>query len=526
MPLRVAILHHGVSAADCAADQDVVIQAGVVEDACRKLGHETLRWACPDRPDSLPGFLADFQPDVAFQLVEKVFGSDKYASAVTSILTELGIPFTGSGSAALDLSNDKVLAKLVLQAAGLPTPRWVYLLSDAPPETKAAWLLAAKELPKFILKPLGEHSSVGMDDSSVWSGTSAAELLEEIKRRSTQSGKLYFAEEFIDGREFNLSLLAGPSGSQVLPPAEIDFSKFPKDKPKIVNYAAKWDEKTFEFQNTPRKFDFAASDQPLLQKLSRLAVRCWEVFGLRGYVRVDFRVDEHGQPWILEINTNPCLSPDAGYAAALKQAGISMEQAIERILEDAFRGRGDTRPACPPLREHSQELSESNQKQAREPRAATLRFEPQDTDRAGIRRIVDSTGLFRPPEVDIAVELVEARLAKGAASGYEFAFAEENGQVLGYACFGHNTMTVASYDLYWICVDKNLHGRGVGRQLLEAAESRIKELGGQRLYIETSTRPDYVATRAFYLRCGYTLEAELAAYYAPGDGKAIFVKSI
>ena len=296
MPLRIAILHHEVSVADCAAEQDVIVQAGVVEDACRQLGHETLRWACSDSPDALPAFLAGYKPDVAFQLVEKIYGSDKYASAVTSILTELNVPFTGSGSAALDLSNDKVLAKLVLQAAGLPTPRWVYLMPDAPPETKAAWLLAAKELPKFILKPLGEHSSVGMDDSAIWSGTSAAELLSEIQRRSKDSGKPYFAEEFIVGREFNLSLLAGSSGPQVLPPAEIDFSAFPAGKPKIVNYAAKWDESTFEFQNTPRRFDFPAADQPLLTELSLLAVRCWEVFGLRGYVRVDFRVDQQDRP--------------------------------------------------------------------------------------------------------------------------------------------------------------------------------------------------------------------------------------
>src|SRR4051812_9335819 len=113
--MRVGILYHDVSAADCAADQDVLVQASVVEEACRKLGHETLRWACPERPDELPTFLRNHQPDVAFQLVEKVYGSDKYASAITSILTELKIPFTGSGSAALDLSNDKVLAKLVLE---------------------------------------------------------------------------------------------------------------------------------------------------------------------------------------------------------------------------------------------------------------------------------------------------------------------------------------------------------------------------------------------------------------------------
>ena len=517
MPLRIAILHHEVSVADCAAEQDVIVQAGVVEDACRQLGHETLRWACSDSPDALPAFLADYKPDVAFQLVEKIYGSDKYASAVTSILTELNVPFTGSGSAALDLSNDKVLAKLVLQAAGLPTPRWVYLMPDAPPETKAAWLLAAKELPKFILKPLGEHSSVGMDDSAIWSGTSAAELLSEIQRRSKDSGKPYFAEEFIVGREFNLSLLAGSSGPQVLPPAEIDFSAFPAGKPKIVNYAAKWDESTFEFQNTPRKVDFPAADLPLLTKLSRLAIRCWEVFGLRGYVRVDFRVDVNGQPWILEINTNPCLSPDAGYAAALKQAGIPIEQAIQRILDDAFRGRGvGFQPA----------LKTSLGRLEARPTQSTLRFEPQDSDREAIRRILDSTGLFRTGEVDVAVELVDDRLVKAAASDYEFAFAEAEGRLLGFACFGHNSMTVASYDLYWICVDKTLHGRGVGKQLLEAAEQRVRELGGQRLYIETSARPDYVATRGFYLRCGYTLEAELADYYAPGDGKAIFVRAI
>lgn len=159
-------------------------------------------------------------------------------------------------------------------------------------------------------------------------------------------------------------------------------------------------------------------------------------------------------------------------------------------------------------------------------RAATLRFEPHDSDRAAIRRIIESTGLFRPAEIDVAVELVEERLEKGAPSSYEFVFAEENGHVLGYTCFGQNEMTVASYDLYWICVDKGLHGRGVGKQLLLAAEEQVRKLGGKRIYIETSTRPDYLATRGFYEKCGYHLEAQLAHYYAPGDGKAVFVKAL
>ena len=520
MPLRVAILHHDVSTADCAADRDVVIQAGVVEAACTKLRYEWFSGVCAGRPHGLGNFLAARKPDVVFQLVEKLYGSDKHASAVVSALEELGIPFTGSGSAALDLTNNKVLAKQVLSAAGLPTPKWVPWMWPEPLDVIPGWLTVPQRLPKFIIKPVGEHSSVGMKDSSVWKGSTIEDLIWEINVRSKEgSGTPHFAEEFIDGREFNLSLLAGPTGPQVLPPAEIDFSAFPENKPRIVNYAAKWEEGTFEFQHTPRRFDFPASDQPLLAELSRLAVHCWEVCGLRGYVRVDFRVDQQGQPWILEINTNPCLSPDAGYAAALQQAGISMDEAVRRILDDAFRGHRYRLPVCQPT-------SESNTQLTSGPPVAMLRFEPTDSDCTAIRRIVDSTGLFRPPEVDVAVELVEARLAKGIASGYEFTFAEKAGSVLGYACFGHNSMTVASYDLYWICVDKTLHGRGVGKQLLEAVEQRVRELGGQRLYIETSTRPDYVATRGFYLRCGYTLEAELADYYAPGDGKAIFVKAI
>ena len=135
---------------------------------------------------------------------------------------------------------------------------------------------------------------------------------------SARLGRACYAEQYIDGREFNLSVLASPQGPQVLPPAEIDFSGFPPGKPRLVGYRAKWEEGSFEFQHTPRRFDFPAEDGPLLDRLRDLALGSWRVFGLRGYGRVDFRVDEAGHPWVLETNTNPCLSPDAGFYAALQ----------------------------------------------------------------------------------------------------------------------------------------------------------------------------------------------------------------
>jgi D-alanine-D-alanine ligase len=103
-----------------------------------------------------------------------------------------------------------------------------------------------------------------------------------------------------------------------------------------VDYRAKWDETSSAWGNTPRTFDFGESDRELLERLEQAALRCWEQFNLRGYARVDFRVDAAGTPWVLEVNTNPCLSPDAGFAAALDRAGIPFDEAVRRILEHAI----------------------------------------------------------------------------------------------------------------------------------------------------------------------------------------------
>ena len=117
----------------------------------------------------------------------------------------------------------------------------------------------------------------------------------------------------------------------------------------------------------------------------RLALECWRLFGLRGWARVDFRVDAAGQPWILEVNANPCLSPDAGFAAALARSSISFDEAIRRILEDC-------RMTDQPIE---------------------LRYDVRPDDRQSVRRLVESTGVFSPVEVDVAVELVDERLAEG-----------------------------------------------------------------------------------------------------------------
>lgn len=155
-----------------------------------------------------------------------------------------------------------------------------------------------------------------------------------------------------------------------------------------------------------------------------------------------------------------------------------------------------------------------------------LRDVPRDADRDAIRRLADSTGFFRPDEVDVAVELVDTRLKNGPSSGYEFLFAESDGQTIGYACYGPIGCTLGSYDLFWIVVDKAAQGRGLGRGLVQEVEQRVQVAGGRRIYVETSNRPQYLPTREFYLRCGYAIDAVLKDFYDDGDDKMVLVKDV
>ncbi|HUI70100.1 MAG TPA: GNAT family N-acetyltransferase [Spirochaetia bacterium] len=156
----------------------------------------------------------------------------------------------------------------------------------------------------------------------------------------------------------------------------------------------------------------------------------------------------------------------------------------------------------------------------------TIRRTVEQADVERIRSITESTGFFYREEVDTAVELIEDRLQKGPRCGYHFLFAEEDGETVGYTSYGPIACTRTSFDLYWIVVAGEFRGKGLGKRLLEASESAIRDLGGNRVYIETSMRELYEPTRAFYLARGYTAVAVLDDFYAPGDAKVIYLKVI
>lgn len=155
-----------------------------------------------------------------------------------------------------------------------------------------------------------------------------------------------------------------------------------------------------------------------------------------------------------------------------------------------------------------------------------FRTEVLDRDVAAIAALAEAAKVFSPEEINLAAELVSERLSRGEASGYYFLFAEADGQLAGYTCFGPAPCTRYSYDLYWIIVSKNFVRRGVGRRLLAGTEETIARQGGRRIYVDTSSRPAYEPARGFYRTNGYRLEAMIRCFYAPDDHKMLYLKTL
>jgi D-alanine-D-alanine ligase len=336
--VRIAVVCQALETGAPPDEQDVLVQAKAVSSALRGLGHQAGLELCTLNLEGIRRKLVESRVDLVFNLVETLGGSGRLIHLFPALLDAMGLSYTGSGSLAILATSNKGIGKRILSAAGVATPDWIGPFPAQEPLAFRAPAPRGEALGgegPWIIKSLWEHASVGLDAGSVVNAP-PREVSRMLRDRAESLGGACFAERYIEGREFNLSLLCGKNGPEVLPPAEISFTDFSGGSPKIVDYRAKWDETSSAWGNTPRTFDFGESDRELLERLEQAALRCWEQFNLRGYARVDFRVDAAGTPWVLEVNTNPCLSPDAGFAAALDRAGIPFDEAVRRILEHAI----------------------------------------------------------------------------------------------------------------------------------------------------------------------------------------------
>ncbi|TFH11340.1 MAG: D-alanine--D-alanine ligase [Nitrosomonadales bacterium] len=321
--MKAALVYSG-AADDSADNQDTLVQLKEISVILKRLNIETYDVVFNKSVGEVERSLFRIKPDFVFNLVETLNGTDSLIYLAAALYEMMKIPYTGCSAISLAILASKIRQKQMLREVELPTADFFYDGTEAD-FSGGPW----------IVKSDSEHASVGINSDSVV--RTVTEAKQKIEQKKIVFGGEWFAERFIDGREFNLSLLPIENGKlRVLPPAEICFVNFPKDRPKIVDYAAKWDTDSKAYHATQRSFEFAPGDQSLLLKLEKICHQCWQVFGLRGAARIDFRVDPNGNPWILEINANPCLSSDAGFMGAAKEAELSTQDVIKKLIPSAI----------------------------------------------------------------------------------------------------------------------------------------------------------------------------------------------
>lgn len=322
----IVILHSAITNDAQPDDLETLQQVAAIKAALTNLGLKVATVPFTLDFSKLTDQLQSYRPELIFNLVESIGARSDLCHLVTLFLEKFGIPYTGGNTSSLMMSQDKLLAKTIMQIAGLPTAEW-FTAKD----------VAVDNFPQYgpyIIKSARVDGSIGLSQDSLVSSYDS--FIKIINDRQQSYGGEWFAERYISGREFNISLLASGNTPEILPIAEIKFKDF-AGQATLVDYNAKWQETSKEYINTPRCFDFADQDQDLLTRLKELALAAWRTFEATAYARLDVRVDEAGHPWILELNINPSLAPDAGFAAAAAKAGLSYERLIAKIIETTNR---------------------------------------------------------------------------------------------------------------------------------------------------------------------------------------------
>lgn len=277
----------------------------------------------------LTRILQERPENLIFNLVEEFLSSIEQACYVPVLCRAFGKSCSGNDTGTLLLGQNKILTKAMLREAGLPCPNGivVYPLQQADPDKLHPG--------RYIFKPAFCDASEGITADSVLTlpadRNRAGTLIETLHRQFSQP---VIVEQFIPARELNVSVIEQNGHVQVLPPAEIDFGAFSGSQVRIVDYDAKWKKDSFGYNHTPRKIP---ADVPefVSRHVETLAAAAFRTAGCRDYVRVDFRLDEDLNPFILEINPNPDISPDAGLAAALEAAHIPYQEFVRNVLTNA-----------------------------------------------------------------------------------------------------------------------------------------------------------------------------------------------
>lgn len=317
--MKITVLTYLDSENENSKEYDAVVPQ--VARTLRRLGHRVSILGVHGDVKRLIAGLSRRKPELVFNLME-MFGDNVFGDIpVTGLLDLLGLRYTGSGPGELYLSQDKGLTKKLLAFEDILYPRYAVFSRQAAFETGGNL-----RMPLFV-KPLRSDASLGIGGKSLVHD--AVALMERVAAIHKELEDSALAEEYIDGREFYVGVL-GNSQPKALPPVEVDFTGFPEGVPKVMDSKAKWDERSKEYKGT--KSIIATLPDELRAKLQKVAVDAYRALRVKDYGRVDLRLTETGEIYVLEVNASCYLEKSSEFAMAAAASGLDYPRLIERIV--------------------------------------------------------------------------------------------------------------------------------------------------------------------------------------------------
>lgn len=316
---------------DILAEDGILEEIGAVEEAIRALGHQCHVLAVRDEIFTVIHWLREIRPDVVFNLCESVYGNSCWEMNIPALLELFQIPYTGSPPLTLGLCQDKGKVKDILLSQGLQTPRYQIFERPSAP-------IRDRRFP-MIVKPLHEDGSLGISKESVVFDERA--LKRQVRYILDRYHQPALVEEYIEGRELNVSLMETNGNLEVLPVSEIDYSEFPEGIPRICGYEAKWMPESLEFQHS-KPICPAPLKEEIRKRIERISSQAFRLFRCRDYARIDLRVNPEGEIYIIEVNPNPDISPQSGMARSIKTRGLTYAEFVGNVLERALQRKIDS----------------------------------------------------------------------------------------------------------------------------------------------------------------------------------------
>lgn len=293
----------------------------------RKAGFQVTVLAMADDLLAFQRRLRRLMPDVVFNQYDDVVYGAKYEMRLAAVVRMMGFPISGSPALALGLCREKYSTACLLAGQGIPIPGETAMLTSIKHVDERDW-----QFP-LIVQASQEHCGLGLDRNSVVH--SKRQLREKVRQVVREFNQPALAQRFLPGREFNVGLVGG-NKLRIMPLAEVDYSQLPDEIPPIMSYAAKNMENTVEYKKTSVVCPAQNIEPELAKRIGQVAARAFRAVGGWGYGRVDVRLDEEGNPKVLDVNCNPLLDEGIGLARSAERAGISWSKLLKLIVNAAM----------------------------------------------------------------------------------------------------------------------------------------------------------------------------------------------